>query len=382
MSAVAAARDDLEKSVEEYLQCKSVISKSVDSAVAVCEETLRLLRQEFEDAIKGLNKSHTIWRCRSEENGIETSSDIYSTSWLECEWEESFALDDEVEALIYAYSTQIMDKTGDGILTCDKYTGSSTMSPSTNVILTSNGPVSASGVSATVSATSDGPVLASDASATVFATSDGPVLASDTFVTIAATSDGPVLASDASATVSATSDGPVMASDIYYTVAATSDGPVLAWDPSATVSATSNGPVLASPCSKKLFMTYHGPIVTSDSLNDMVSDGVDISNAGYPDSTSMLESSVHVATVNGTAEVALKSVASTEDITNSPRVVVPAALVKLPSVVKPPAVCFLLGYGCMEIKVFPKLFHKCFRTCSGECDGLSLSFGQVSCIYC
>ena len=64
-------------------------------------------QHNLEASIKDLNRTHTIWRCRSEDDGNDTSLDNYSISWLEKEWEESSDLDDEAEEIIYTYSTQL-----------------------------------------------------------------------------------------------------------------------------------------------------------------------------------------------------------------------------------------------------------------------------------
>ena len=66
---------------------------------------MKLEREKFENALKDVNKSHTIWRCRTEESDYDHADmEKYSTSWLESVWDEYYILDDRVEEIIYAYS--------------------------------------------------------------------------------------------------------------------------------------------------------------------------------------------------------------------------------------------------------------------------------------
>ena len=50
MTSIENARDDLENSVEVFLHCKSLISKTLGSV----EQTLRFQRQNLENALKDL----------------------------------------------------------------------------------------------------------------------------------------------------------------------------------------------------------------------------------------------------------------------------------------------------------------------------------------
>ena len=93
MASIEEARHDLEHSVQMFLDCKSVIKKTlnliedcnsvISKSFCSIEETLRLQKQQFGNALKNLNRSHTIWRCRSEDSNLDTSSDRYSSTWLE-----------------------------------------------------------------------------------------------------------------------------------------------------------------------------------------------------------------------------------------------------------------------------------------------------------
>ena len=78
------------------------MEKLLDPAIKVKKETLIASRKAFESALKDLNKCHTIWRCRSEDIGVDVSED-YSTSWLEKVWHHHCDLDDELDELIYTF---------------------------------------------------------------------------------------------------------------------------------------------------------------------------------------------------------------------------------------------------------------------------------------
>ena len=99
MSAVTIARLQLEISVEKYFDCKRRICVGLKAATVNLSDLISQ-RQNLELSIKDLNRTHTTWRCRSEDYGIDTSLDKYSSSWLENEWIESFSLEDEAEELI------------------------------------------------------------------------------------------------------------------------------------------------------------------------------------------------------------------------------------------------------------------------------------------
>ena len=89
MTSIEQARHDLEHSVNTYLHCKSLISKTLDciedcksvisETFCSTEETLRFQKQQLENAPKGLNRSHTICRCRSEDSNL----DIFSIGILQ-----------------------------------------------------------------------------------------------------------------------------------------------------------------------------------------------------------------------------------------------------------------------------------------------------------
>ena len=105
MSAVTIARHQLEVSVQKYFDCKRQISLGLESTTINLNKLISL-RRGLELSIKDLNRTHTIWRCRSEESGIDTTLDEYSSSWLENEWIESFPLEDAAEEIIYTSSSQ------------------------------------------------------------------------------------------------------------------------------------------------------------------------------------------------------------------------------------------------------------------------------------
>ena len=87
-SIIQKARVDLEHSVRLYMSLKSRISAIVNSTDDLDQSTLKYERQKFEDALNDLNRTQTIWRCRSEDVGSYSPTDKYSDCWLESEWYE------------------------------------------------------------------------------------------------------------------------------------------------------------------------------------------------------------------------------------------------------------------------------------------------------
>ena len=396
MTSIEEARYDLENSVEVFLHCKSLISETLGSI----EQTLRFQRQNFGNALKDLNRSHTIWRCRSEDSNIDTSSDRYSTSWLEKVWEEHCVLDDQADEILYAYS--MLEKYGYPVPTSVSYDVNitpdgpvSASDVSKKVSFTSNGLVSATKVFGDVTTTSDDPVLASGVSndltissdgsdlassvpnVVTLASDDGPVLASDVFNVFTVASDCPgISASDVSTVSNIASDGPVLASDVFNVFTVVSDGPVVsASDVSIVSNIASDGHVSAPGVFNEVSATFGCPVFT---VEDMVivttSDDVDLSTANC---TSRLESLVDATGLPA------KVTDEATQIINSPCVLKPAALVNLPSIVKPPAVGQALGYWCLLLhillhsrilKTLTYYEQEFFRTCRGECDRLCLPF--------
>ena len=105
MTTIQAAREDFTISVSIYMACKALISKIVGSAEILSETQLKLERQKFENALKDLNRTHTIWRCRCDEiDHRDFAESQYSEAWLENKWYEHDTLDDEIEEMIYSYS--------------------------------------------------------------------------------------------------------------------------------------------------------------------------------------------------------------------------------------------------------------------------------------
>ena len=174
ITSIKEARGILEDSIKIFHHCKSAISKtlsSIEDCKSVISEsivgTLRFQRQTFENALKELNRSHTIWRCRSEDNNLDISSDRCSSTWLENEWEEHCTLDDQADEILYAHSLKIS-----GCL------------------------ISAYNISNEVTVTSEVPVLVSDASNSSTVASEVPVLVSDESNSSTVASKVPVLVSD------------------------------------------------------------------------------------------------------------------------------------------------------------------------------------------
>ena len=322
MTSIEEARHDLEHSVSTYLHCKSLISKTLDSiedcksviSETFCsiEETLKFQKQQFENALKGLNRSHTIWRCRSDDSNLDTSSDSYSSTWLENEWEEHCALDDQADEFLYTHSLNICS--------C----------PLSANDVAFDIPVSVSDVSNTLIETTDIPVLVLDASSTLNVASEVPVMVSDASSNLSVASDIPVLVLDVSSSLTVASGIPVLVPDVSSNLTVASNIPVSVTDVSNDLTVTSEIPVLVSSGSSTLTVASDVSVLATDVSN--MSDDADLSATDVADY--IVKSSVDATTSGCASEVTVQATL----IVNSPCVMTPAALFKLSRILKPPDV--------------------------------------------
>ena len=104
---VQIAKEELDGSIQAFLSSKfEVVARISESRNVINKELLELTKHNFDSALKDLNRCHTIWRCRYEEEyGCEKLLyEKYSSSWLEDRWEEHSILDDELDEIIYSCS--------------------------------------------------------------------------------------------------------------------------------------------------------------------------------------------------------------------------------------------------------------------------------------
>ena len=376
MTSIEEARHDLEHSVSTYLHCKSLISKTLDSiedcksvtSETFCsiEETLKFQKQQFENALKGLNRSHTIWRCRSDDSNLDTSSDSYSSTWLENEWEEHCALDDQADEFLYTHSLNICscplsaydvafdipvsvsDVSNTLIETTDipvpVLDASSTLNvasevpvvvsdASSNLSVASDIPVLVLDVSSSLTVASGIPVLVPDVSSNLTVASNIPVSVTDVSNDLTVTSKIPVLVSSGSSTLTVASDIPVSVTGVSNNLTAASDIPVLVSNTSSNLNVTSDIPVSVSAGSSTLTVASDVSVLATDVSN--MSDNADLSATNVADY--IVKSSVDATTSGCASEVTEVTVQATL-IVNSPCVMTPAALFKLSRILKPPDV--------------------------------------------
>merc|ERR1712179_102510 len=178
--SIQIAREELERSIRVFAGYKSEVAKQLESAKVASKEQLELVRENFNNALKDLNRTHTIWWCRYEEQyGCDDLiNDEFSTSWLESQWYEYSDLDDELDEILFSFSTR-------ADVASTPANASSSSLHAVHSIATSDGSVMTSVASCDlVCSAPDGSSATSDASSSSLhavhsiATSDGSVMTS------------------------------------------------------------------------------------------------------------------------------------------------------------------------------------------------------------
>ena len=249
------------------------------------KERLKSLRLDFEKSLKDLNRSWTVWKCRYEEEfGTNAyNNEKYSTSWLEGQWYEYSDLDDQLDEIVYSMLVNSISQ----------YSGQMSFSLSTT-----GG----------------------------FATSEVPVDATPASVDSAATQDE-------SAVNILTSDDSLMTFEgLGHATPALGDS-VVTTDDSTDVMLISNNPL--TPVNAPLYKT----LVSDDSISTAAGSAqFNFVSEGSPDGTSSGLISMWACSSEAFNWFVSALLRSATDIINSPRHFIPPSDVKLPMVLKPPAV--------------------------------------------
>ena len=106
--SIYVAKLELDNAIQAFLSSKSKVAARIsESANAINKKQIESSKQNFDIALKNLNKYHTIWRCcYEEEHGYDNLTyENYSSSWLEDKWEEYSILDDQLDEILYSCST-------------------------------------------------------------------------------------------------------------------------------------------------------------------------------------------------------------------------------------------------------------------------------------